>query len=222
MGDKNQLEWVRTNRHLANPPILEIGSRHYATKSAIGYRSLFDGLEYVGVDMSEGNNVDMVVDFTADFSVVREKLGREFGAIICCSVIEHVDNIFKFAQNLTRITKPGGTLFLSAPFTWRFHGYPNDFWRFTPAGLKYLFPDFDFAKELNSITSNAFGESAGFDEDPNQFVVYRGSITSEESKVRPPPSVSPIGPPPRMFTRAPYLLVPSMINLVGTKKPKTA
>jgi hypothetical protein len=209
MGDSNQLEWVRTNRHLARSPILEIGSRHYSPQSAIDYRNLFSGMEYVGVDMSAGDNVDLIVDFTADFSTVRGALAREFGTIICCSVIEHVDNIFKFAQNLTRITRPGGTLFLSAPFTWRFHGYPNDFWRFTPAGLKYLFPDFDFENKLSSISSNAIGESASLGEDPNPFIVCPQPKASGKFEGQNQPA----------SRRSPYLLVPSMINLVGTKRP---
>ncbi len=209
MGNLNQLEWIRRNIHFSKAPVLEVGSRHYAAASDIDYRSLFKGVEYLGVDMSPGKNVDRVLDFTSDYEVIRSALGQEFGTVVCCSVMEHVNNIFKFAQNLSRIVKPGGALFVSAPFAWRFHGYPNDFWRFTPAGLKYLFPDFDFPLEGSNICSNVANDDASLKEDPNPFTV----------QTQTPPGTGGLSAQRRSFK---YLLAPAMINLVGIKRAQAA
>jgi len=45
-------------------------------------------------------------------------------------------------------------IFISALFSWRIHGYPNDFWRFTPEGIKELFPNLKFDMKNASITSS--------------------------------------------------------------------
>lgn len=73
MGDTNQLKWVSKHRHLIAGPVVEIGSRHYTPQSSIDYRGLCAGLEYVGVDMSEGVNVDLVLDRTSHYSAIEKK-----------------------------------------------------------------------------------------------------------------------------------------------------
>jgi len=35
--------------------------------------------------------------------------------------------------------KRGATLFISVPFVWRVHAYPNDYWRMTTEGVRSLF-----------------------------------------------------------------------------------
>src|SRR3954464_5771830 len=108
MGDRNQYRWVERHRARLRTPVLEIGSRHYAKETSSDLRSLCAGHEYLGVDMSVGDNVDLVVDFTQSFVDVDRVLGgRRFGTILCLSVMEHVSDIVSFANNLTAITAPG-------------------------------------------------------------------------------------------------------------------
>src|SRR5882672_7350992 len=155
MGDSNQVEWVRNLRATIRGPVIEIGSRHYAPESSMDYRSICKGLEFVGVDMSADANVDIVTDLTQDFDLVDRTLGeRQFRTVICCSVLEHVPNVFVMAANMTKLTAPGGVLFLSVPFSWRYHGYPKDYWRFTPDAVEFLFPEFAFDPERSSLSSN--------------------------------------------------------------------
>ena len=58
-----------------------------------------------------------------------------------CKVLNYpsVKDIYKFAKNVTHIIYKGGVIFVSVPFTWEYHGYPDDYWRFTPAAIEYLF-----------------------------------------------------------------------------------
>jgi hypothetical protein len=41
-------------------------------------------------------------------------------------------------DELYRVLKPGGLLFCTTVLVYPIHGYPSDFWRFTPDGLKLL------------------------------------------------------------------------------------
>jgi SAM-dependent methyltransferase len=71
--------------------------------------------------------------------------------VICLEVLEHVADPFTAANELVRIIKPGGRLFLTVPFLTSYHGkgetpehsaYP-DYWRFTHQGLQLLFRELD-------------------------------------------------------------------------------
>ncbi len=170
MGDLNQLFWVKKNKQMIQGPVLEIGSKFYSADTFMDYRSLCEGLDYLGVDLTDGENVDMTIDFTLDFESISEKLyNKTFKTIICCSVLEHVDDIYKFSQNVQRLLDTGGVLFLSVPFTWEFHGYPSDYWRFTPKAVEYLFPQLTFPEKYRTISSHIPHDMQMLKENPNDF-----------------------------------------------------
>lgn len=205
MGDVNQYRWVEQHRHRVRGPVLEIGSRHYAEAVSNDFRALCSDHDYLGVDMSAGKNVDRVVDFTQDFQHVDEQLsGRRFGTILCMSVMEHVSEIIPFANNLTAITAPGGVLFLSVPFVWRFHGYPSDYWRFSPEGVKQLFPEFAFDDAAGMLSSNVPGDTAPFSSDVNAFSQQKRSWSLLAS----------LG----LKAKGSYLLKPTMISMLGQRR----
>jgi hypothetical protein len=196
MGDSNQVEWVRSLRDRIRGPVIEIGSRHYAPESSMDYRSICQGLEFIGVDITPDVNVDVVADLTQDFVLVDRALGgRRFQTVICCSVLEHVPDVFAMAANMTRLTGRDGVLFLSVPFTWRYHGYPKDYWRFTPDAIEFLFPEFAFDPLRSNLSSNNVKDVRPFAPNPNDFIV------------RPTPGGS-----------NPYLLAPNLINMFGVKR----
>lgn len=112
--------------------VLIIGSHIY--KNRVDRRARYKG-DCIGVDMIEGPGVDRVVDFTQDLPA---DLGQ-FAHIECNSVLEHCMNPWRMASNIERTLEPSGTVFVSAPFVWRVHAYPADYWRFTSAGFKLLF-----------------------------------------------------------------------------------
>jgi hypothetical protein len=205
MGDVNQYRWVERLHGRLRAPVLEIGSRHYAASVSNDFRGLCAGHDYTGVDMSAGPNVDLVVDFTQDFAAVDQQLGgRRFGTILCMSVMEHVSDIIPFASNLTAITAPGGVLFLSVPFVWRFHGYPSDYWRFSPEGVKQLFPQFAFDETAGMLSSNVPGDVAPFSADVNAFAQEK----------RPRSLLRMLGLKPK----ASYVLKPTMISMLGRRR----
>ena len=67
-----------------------------------------------------------------------------FDGVINETVIEHISDERAFVAEITRIVKPGGVVYTSAPFIHPFHGSPDDFRRFTTSALKDLFKnDYD-------------------------------------------------------------------------------
>lgn len=153
MGDVNQFEWLKTHQKLIRAPILELGSKNYGNVY-FDYRALLkDSGDYLGTDLSAGTNVDVVADLTVKFSELpRELKEKKFSTMICLSVMEHVKDIYAFARNVAKLTAPGGLLFVSVPWVWRFHGYPLDYWRFSPEALKFLFKKFELQQDKSCVS----------------------------------------------------------------------
>lgn len=108
---------------------LIVGSRIYGNKEDRRKRYA----DAVGVDMQPGDGVDVVADLEV------APLAGEFAHIECLSVLEHSRRPWLMAANMERMLGMNGTIFIAAPFVWRVHGYPDDYWRFTVSGVKSLF-----------------------------------------------------------------------------------
>ena len=138
VGGINQAYFVKEFLPQFHSRILEVGSKDYG--STIPFRKWFSWDEYVGLDVSEGDGVDLVADIENPVPVDPVDL------VICCSVLEHVKRPWLAAENLTKILKPGGVLYLASPWVMRYHGYPDDYWRFSFSGIPLLFPDLEFGE----------------------------------------------------------------------------
>lgn len=95
--------------------------------------------DVLGVDMVDGPGVDYVLDMEKPLP----KLGW-FDHVECLSVLEHSRQPWLMAANIERLLLPGGTLYVAVPFCWRLHAYPSDYWRFTPEGIRALFPGIEW------------------------------------------------------------------------------
>ena len=63
---------------------------------------------------------------------------RAYDIVICEQVLEHVRDPCTAARTLHDLCRPGGHVLVSTPFLLRLHGHPDDYWRFTPDGLRTL------------------------------------------------------------------------------------
>lgn len=220
MGDLNQLNFIKNNKKIIKSPILEVGSKDYGNTPDI--RSIFLKHDYVGIDMEDGKGVDLVLDLTRNNSYIQNKLGnKKFKTVICFSVLEHCQYPFKMAENITKLLDKNGILFISVPFSWRIHGYPSDYWRFTPDGIRALFPNFDFEKYQGNLSSNIRGEVRPIDNymlraelDINKGLQLKryGHLTAFFIR---------FCRFFKIFTAAfgyPYVFPPVMINMIGVKK----
>jgi SAM-dependent methyltransferase len=90
--------------------------------------------EYVGVDAVE-----------TDLAELRgrvEELPVEDGAfdvVLCTQVLEHCDDPAQAVRELRRVTAPGGRVLASTHGVQVYHPSPEDYWRWTHAGLRRLF-----------------------------------------------------------------------------------
>lgn len=119
-------------------PVLEIGSYQVAGQEAIAdLRHLFAGKPYLGIDVRPGPGVDRVVNVEA-----LPYADGSFGSVIAMNTFEHVPRFWRGLEEVYRVLRPDGALFLAAPFYFRIHDYPNDYWRFTPEAFGLLLADY--------------------------------------------------------------------------------
>lgn len=164
MGYKNHELFINKHKHLFRGPFLEIGAKDYG--STVNLRQKFPGETYIGIDMAEGKGVDAVLDLTRPFEEIDSALnGTRFGTIFCLSVLEHCAQPFHMAENITRLLREDGRLYLSVPHAWKFHGYPSDYWRFTHEGVKKLFPGLEFDMNIACTSTDVLGDFRPIDED---------------------------------------------------------
>jgi len=74
--------------------------------------------------------------------------------IVCTGVLEHVSDPNKAVDEIYKILKFGGRIFLETPFMQTIHAAPKDFSRWTPEGLKKLMCAFD-VKSVNVVAGPA-------------------------------------------------------------------
>lgn len=78
------------------------------------------------------------VDIVADAHNIPYQ-SNTFDSVICNAVLEHVHDPEKVVKEMIRVLKPGGFLYAEVPYLFFFHGYPNDYKRYTLEGMKRLF-----------------------------------------------------------------------------------
>jgi hypothetical protein len=62
-----------------------------------------------------------------------------------------------FAEHITQLTRVGGNLYMSVPWVWRYHPYPDDYFRFSWRGIIELFPAFQWTRmEYSTNVENEF------------------------------------------------------------------
>ena len=177
MGDTNQLLYIQRHQEEFTGPYLEVGAKDYGSTQDL--RRLFSNRDkYIGADMQAGPGVDIVLDFTLNFEEVDATLGGiRFGTIFCLSVLEHCEQPFKMAKNLTDLMMPKGKICLSVPFSWKIHAYPNDYWRFTPQGICKLFSEIRFDMERSRAATSKDNEFMELDDElgkiPFSFTMHK-------------------------------------------------
>jgi SAM-dependent methyltransferase len=90
----------------------------------LGNRVKLYNLDYPAVDLQETGFLDDIFDIT-----------------VADQVFEHVEKPWVAAEELHRITAPGGIAIVCTPYIHPIHPNPIDCWRISPDGYKVLFPN---------------------------------------------------------------------------------
>jgi SAM-dependent methyltransferase len=107
--------------NIENKKILDVGS--YDVNGTM--KPIFQKGEYIGLDMEQGPNVDIV---GVSHKIPFEK--DEFDIVISSSCFEHDDMFWISFQEMCRVLKPDGYMYVQAPSNGPYHGWPGDNWRF--------------------------------------------------------------------------------------------
>jgi len=147
-------DWFIKHRGKIMPHVLEVGSARPADAWWADLRSQLGGIErheWTGVDMQRSECTDICVDLCARLfegytplqSVIQLQT-KHYGSCVCAETLEHVAYPEKFLKNVWILLRPGAWIVITTPFAFPIHGFPNDYWRFTPEGLKLLLKDAGF------------------------------------------------------------------------------
>ncbi|WP_407519408.1 methyltransferase domain-containing protein [Methylobacterium oryzisoli] len=113
--------------------VIEIGSR---ARSGHVYRTAFPAtIDYVGVDVLDGPNVDVV----GDAHHLSRFTDRRFDFAFSISVFEHLLMPWKAAIELNKVLTEGGLAYIHSHPAWPLHEMPWDFWRFSDRAWHGLF-----------------------------------------------------------------------------------
>ncbi|MEY8335912.1 class I SAM-dependent methyltransferase [Lachnospiraceae bacterium 47-T17] len=113
--------------------VLDVGS--YDVNGS--YKSLFEGknVEYVGLDIVEGPNVDVVMHSPYSWSNLKDE---DFDYIISGQAFEHIEFPWLTIQEIYKKLKPGGMICIIAPNSTPEHRYPTDCYRYFADGFAAL------------------------------------------------------------------------------------
>src|ERR1700754_118888 len=98
------------------------------------YREVLEPMvgKYLGIDLDLNPLAEHHIDFDS-----KTTLPDNYADIILSNqVLEHVDSPSGYLEEALRILKPGGSMILTTHGYWLYHPTPNDYWRWTSAGLR--------------------------------------------------------------------------------------
>ena len=121
--------------------ILDLGGGKRFQKWLASYKHLFNESDYKTFDYDASTGADIVGDI---HNIPLPD--NSFDSVICSSVLEHVKDPRKAVNEIHRILKPGGSVFVMVPSIYPYHSRPGhypDYWRFFEETLTDLFADFE-------------------------------------------------------------------------------
>ncbi len=117
--------------------ILDIGSsKGRARYEGFPYTAKTNNLFCLDVVLSEG------VDLAGDAQVLPIK-DSIIDAVFCVSMLQYVRRPQQAIDEIFRVLKPGGVLYLNVPFVFRYAPEPKDLYRFSMNGLRIICSSFE-------------------------------------------------------------------------------
>lgn len=90
---------------------------------------------YNGLDLKEGNNVDIVVENAYDWKEIDDET---YDVVISGQAFEHIEYFWLTLEQVKRVLKPGGLFCLIVPSRGPVHRNPYDCYRFNQDGMKAM------------------------------------------------------------------------------------
>ena len=114
--------------------ILDIGS---FDKNNYNYSLIMNEQQWVyhGLDLHEGNNVDIVVNDPYNWTEIEDSA---YDVVISGQTFEHIEFFWFTMEQIKRVLKPGGLCCIIASSSGPDHKHPYDCYRFTKTGMENL------------------------------------------------------------------------------------
>ena len=121
--------------------VLEVGSYNENGSPREIFEHVAD--DYVGIDMRQGRDVDLVMDATELARIFQQGF---YDLVICTEMLEHDQRPWRSVPAMAGVMKTGGHLLMTARGFDDYGGYPHhpcpgDFWRFNANSFNVLFRD---------------------------------------------------------------------------------
>ena len=123
------------------------------------YTFLFkNNKEYIGIDIKSGGHFEKEKEPDLYFDGINIPFeSQRFDLVICTQVLEHAEYPEKLLNEINRVLKNTGEIFITIPFVWNEHEIPYDFRRLTRYGLDRLLISSGFKIQELEETSGFFG-----------------------------------------------------------------
>lgn len=142
-------DWVDLQWSLLVNDLKEVASTTHGRLLDVGcgtkpYEHLFRPYvsEYIGIEheatfalthASKSGGPDLAYDGrTLPFDTA------SFDTVMSVQVLEHTPDPQRLVDEMSRVLKPGGTMIVTAPFSFRLHEEPHDYFRYSPHGLRHM------------------------------------------------------------------------------------
>ncbi|MBX3256533.1 MAG: class I SAM-dependent methyltransferase [Chitinophagaceae bacterium] len=119
------------------------------------YKTLLKCEEYIGVDVATSPHESAVFDVVFDGRYL-PFADESFDSILCTEVLEHCLDPNILMQEISRVLKPGGCAFITAPMFIEHHEVPYDMRRQTYYGMARLASDNKLTIEWIDDRGNVF------------------------------------------------------------------
>ncbi|MDH4027992.1 MAG: class I SAM-dependent methyltransferase, partial [Nitrospirota bacterium] len=168
---------VLVNRDLpksSNAVVLDFGSR------TSPYKDLFNGKikKFLMADLVSSGQKHVDVDIRPDGTL--NMPDGSVDVVLSLQVLEHVENIDTHLSEAKRVLKPGGLLWLTTHGMWAYHPTPDDYHRWTLAGLRRIIGQhFDITDTSALMGGPAFAVMIYI----NLLLLFTRKINSLQSKI---------------------------------------
>lgn len=120
--------------------IIDVGGGRPFQKGMARYKQLFKNKRYETLDISPMCEPTIIGD-AHNLPLPNESIP----AILSFSTLEHLQDPRRAVNEMHRVLRKGGKVFIYAPFIYPYHALRSvfgDYFRFTEEGLRYLFREF--------------------------------------------------------------------------------
>jgi len=121
------------------------------------HREYFERGRYIALDSGGGDSSwdYSRLDIRGDLESIPLQ-SNTVDYVLCMVVLEHTRDPRRVLGEFARVLKPGGTLAMVVPFLWEEHQGPQDYFRFTSHGIRWLFEATEFRLTLEEPIGGFF------------------------------------------------------------------